>query len=609
MAWARMLAASAAIAYLTSPLHAAEPGAVELPYRDAGLDEREAAAYLLDRLTFGARAGDVERIVDTGLDRWVAAQLTGDSPEPALDARLAEYEALRMSHAELAGRYPNSSEMSAHIRRFHLGLIPPRDEPILDFSVVSRKIDAFRELNGFRTQEGELHQQLLAQKVLRAVYAENQLREVLTDFWHNHFFTGPTSFNARLWILPYEQEALRPHALGEFRHLLGAVTRHPAMRRFYVGNEQDMAVAPEDTTMASVIAAKQAAGDSSAGVAALVARAKSEIVAMEYEEDLVLSREFWPRTGPNLEYARALVTLQTLGPAADGTAQELDGVARAFTGWTTMPVGPSDRWFARGLKDVFELGFVRDGSFLFRADHHDARTKLIFGQLYPAGGGVDEGERVLDYLAAHPSTARHLATKLAARFVAETPPKALVERLADVFERSGGDIAAVMETLIESPEFWAAARDRTKVKTPLEYVASALRATDAEVEAPQAAADWIARMGQPLYAYLEPTGYPDDGEYWLDPASLLQRVAFAEALAVGDIAGIAIDPSALVRDTAAAPNAADVAARILPGRTPADALASLDLAALQETSNLQGRSDRLAALTALVIASPEFQLR
>src|SRR5690606_10246515 len=149
--------------------------------------------------------------------------------------------------------------------------------------------------------------------------------------------------------------------------------------------------------------------DSSAGVAALVARAKSEIVAMEYEEDLVLSREFWPRTGPNLEYARALVTLQTLGPAADGTAQELDGVARAFTGWTTMPVGPSDRWFARGLKDVFELGFVRDGSFLFRADHHDARTKVIFGQLYPAGGGVDEGERVLDYLAAHPSTARHLA--------------------------------------------------------------------------------------------------------------------------------------------------------------------------------------------------------
>src|SRR5690606_34493305 len=154
------------------------------------------------------------------------------------DARLGKYEALRMSHAELAARYPSSSEMSAHIRRFHPGLIPPRDEPILDFSVVSAKIDAFRQLNGFETQENALHGQLLGQKVLRAVYAESQLREVLTDFWHNHFFTGPASFNARLWILPYEQEALRPNALGDFRTLLGAVSRHPAMRRFYIGNEQ-----------------------------------------------------------------------------------------------------------------------------------------------------------------------------------------------------------------------------------------------------------------------------------------------------------------------------------------------------------------------------------
>ena len=298
-------------------------------------------------------------------------------------------------------------------------------------------MNEFREANGYLFQEHELRAQLVNQKVDRAVYAENQLREVLTDFWQNHFFTSPASFRARLWVLSFEGEAIRPNALGDFRTLLGAVSKHPAMRSYYAGNEQPSELAPGDSTFDMVVAEKAAEPGAATIAEALRARAESEVVALEYDEDLVLSREFWARTGPNPSYADALTRLQTLGPDANLSDADLLGVARAFTGWSTMPVGPSEGWYERGFKDALEVGFVLEDSFLFRADQHDGRPKSVLGLQLPAGGGVAEGERVLDILAAHEDTARHIARKLAVRFVADEPDAALVERLAQTaFERT-----------------------------------------------------------------------------------------------------------------------------------------------------------------------------
>ena len=571
----------------------------ELPWQDAGLSELEAAAFVLDRLTYGARPGDVDQVLEIGIEQWLAEQLAGDDPEAELEVRLADYEALGMSHADLGRRYPGGLQMSAHLRRFHPGLIPGRGELVLDFSVVRAKVNEFREANGFLFQELELRAQLVNQKVDRAVYAENQLREVLTDFWQNHFFTSPASFRARLWVLSFEGEAIRPNALGDFRTLLGAVSKHPAMRSYYAGNEQPSELAPGDSTFDMVVAEKAAEPGAATIAEALRARAESEVVALEYDEDLVLSREFWARTGPNPSYADALTRLQTLGPDANLSDADLLGVARAFTGWSTMPVGPSEGWYERGFKDALEVGFVLEDNFLFRADQHDGRPKSVLGLQLPAAGGVAEGERVLDILAAHEDTARHIARKLAVRFVAEEPDASLVERLALSFEDSGGDIAEVMLALVESPEFWAAARERDKVKTPLEYVASALRSVEAEVESPDAVVEWLTRMGQPLYTYLVATGFPDKGSFWLDSSAIVQRMNFAQRLLANEIEGVEV-PS-----PAATPDIETLAATVLPGRDLDDTIKTLG----EAYASAGAWRDGQAEITAMLIASPQFQLR
>ena len=578
----------------------ARPAALaELPWQAAGLSEREAAAFVLDRLTYGARPGDIDRVIETGIEQWLTGQLAGDAGETELAAHLADYEALGMTHQELGRRYPGGLHMSAHLRRFHEGLIPGRDETILDFSVVNAIVNEFREANGFLVQERELRAQLVNQKVDRTVYAENQLREVLTDFWHNHFFTSPASFRARLWVLSFESGAIRPNALGDFRTLLGAASKHPAMRTYYQGSEEPSELGPGDSTFDMILANEAAQPGAATAAEVMRARVQSEVVAVEYEDDLILSREFWSKTGPNPSYADALTRLQTLGPEAELGADDILAIGRAFTGWSTMPVGASEAWYERGYKDALEAGFVLEGGFLFRADQHDGRAKSVLGLELPAGGGIADGERVLDLLAAHEDTARHIARKLAVRFVSDEPDAALVERLASSFSSTQGEIAAVMRTLVESPEFWAAAGDRTKVKTPLEYVASALRAVNAEVESPDAVVEWISKMGQPLYTYLVAKGFPDKGSYWLDSAAIVQRMNFAQELAADAIEGVELPPAGAAADLET------LAASLLPGR---------DLDGMIETlgdayGNRNEPGDARAEVTAMLIASPEFQLR
>lgn len=496
------------------------------------MNRPDAKVLLLRRLSYGAHP---DKGGAGGAKAWLEAQLSGELPEDELDKRLASFSSLQLSDTEIIHRYPSGSQITAHMQRYHPGIIPPRDEPIVDFSVIAKKRDAFAAEQGYSSQ-WEYRNHLLGQKVVRAVYAQNQLRELMTDFWQNHFFTGSASFNARMWLMTYERDALRPNALGNFRELLGAVVKHPGWLSFYQGSESPMEVAPEQTTLAYNIARLRQTD--SAAADQLSRAVEREIRQVEHEEDLILPRQFWPKRGPNREMARALIKLQTLGPEGSVSEGDLTVAARVLTGWSVMPYGATDQWFVDGFDRALQAGFVRKEGFLFRADWHDARAKRFMGQSLSEGGGLDEGEQLLDILAAHPQTARNISRKLAEYFVSDTPSAEIVEYMAWVFTATKGNIAKVIEAMVAHDDFWLALQSQEKVKTPLQFAASAIRWLPAELNDPQAVIAWIGRMGQPLYGYQEPTGYPSDGRYWLDPAGLLARMNFAQALVSGEISGV-----------------------------------------------------------------------
>lgn len=558
-----------------------------LPYQQAGLSAEDAAAYLLDRLTFGVQPGDVERVVATGLEAWVERQLSASLPEPVLWSKLTAFPSVHMTAQQQVARYPDIHLVYAHARRFH-DLIPPPDTPV-DADWRQRKIAQFRKDQGFLDENVDLCNELVGQKIIRARYSQNQLAEVLTDFWFNHFYTTPTDFHARTWILAYERDAIRPHALGNFRDLLAASAMHPAMLA-YLDNAQSTAPDPASTSLHLTLnSMRREGGTRRQEVETQIARIRAEIQQVEQEEQIIVDKKFRPRAGINENYARELMELHTLGANGGYTQKDVSEVARAFTGWTVYPIGPSDAWFRSAFAQGAEVGFFRKGHFLFRPDWHDATEKHILGKPFPAGGGMDEGERILDMLAAHPATARHISRKLAVRFVSDTPPQALVEQLATVFQESNGDVRAMMRTLLASPEFWDEAATRSKIKSPFELALSALRALDAEVTGTKEVAEWIARMGQPLYAFQAPTGFPDRASFWINSGTLLARMNFGLSLTLGRIHGVRIDPRLLNhnKEFASATEALYVYLRcLLPGRAT-EKTAGLVTATVQSPAFMQ----------------------
>ncbi len=563
-------------------LAAAEPAsaaggrpALRMPWREGGWSEREAVAHLLDRFAYGARPGEVERVAATGLDHWMELQLApAGPPERALDRRLARLDALDMSAAEMARRFPGPPRVVREAVEAGVVERPVDGEAMAEEERAATRAAVVRWARGrgYRPQR-ELIGQLTAQKLYRAVYAERQLAEVLADFWFNHFNVSLTDRRARAYVLAYERDAIRPHVLGRFRDLLGATARHPAML-VYLDNAQSSAAQgaattadraverlpaarrrPREPERAPVVRigpgglvrelpeAPPAAPGGEAGEG-MNGGAAGAVVGETAEEDAARRRR--PR-GLNENYARELLELHTLGVDGGYSQQDVVEVARAFTGWTLVPPG-ADRRLAQQrlarLERAGGLGFATDGEFLFRADLHDAGAKTILGRRFPAGGGVEEGEEVLDLLARHPATARHVARKLAVRFVADDPPAALVERLAGVFQATGGDLRQVVRAVAESPEFWRREARAAKVKSPFELAVSALRALGAQVSDPRGVLAWTARMGQRLYAYAAPTGYPDRAGAWVNTGSLLERMNFGLALAAGEVPGVRFDLAA-----------------------------------------------------------------
>ena len=510
--------------------------------REAGLSHEQAAAHLLDRLTYGAQPGEVDRIATRGLDVWLEEQLGASLPEPDLEARLAVVPALRMDAQQQVGCYPDIHLVYAHARRFY-DLIPPVGTPV-DAEWRERRVAWFRKEQGYLDEDLDLYRELAGQKLIRARYCRNQLAEVLTEFWFNHFYVTPTHFRARTWVMAYERDAIRPNALATFRTLLGASARHPAML-WYLDNAQSTVPPGVPTFMqVGIDRLKGEGGSDITAVEACLARIQAEIDQMEFEEQAIIDKEFRPRSGINENYARELMELHTLGVDGGYTQRDVSEVARAFTGWTVYPIGITPEWFKTGFEAGQGIGFFREGHFLFRPDWHDATEKQVLGESLPAGRGREEGEGILDRLAAHSSTARHLAGKLAVRFVCEDPAPTLVDRLSAVFLDTGGDVRKVMEALITSREFWQEATKRSKIKSPFELVVSALRGLGAEVTETTPLVEWCAKMGQPLYGFQAPTGFPDRGRFWINAGTLLSRMSFGLALASNEIAGVRVEPVA-----------------------------------------------------------------
>ena len=533
-----------------------------LPWREAGLTERQAAAHLLNRFAFGPRPGEVDQVVAMGLDRWVERQLAADLPDPNLDARLRDLPALALSQADMVRIYRNPNQILQQAVKE--GVIDKRelaaakadeglkklyargnaggnggggngaggggaagaDAADLERPELRAKVLEFARAKGYRP-ERELQGQLLAQKVLRAAESQDQLREVMTDFWFNHFNVSATNGRARPYLLSFERDAIRPNALGSVRGLLEATARHPAML-YYLDNAESTA-APDAPTLL---------GDEMRSMRRPAGR-------FGYGPPPPSRPAGAPKGhGLNENYARELMELHTLGVDGGYSQRDVIEVARAFTGWTVLPSGPAREAVEKRLERVRRfggLGFQVDGDFLFRADMHDSAAKTVLGRSLPPGRGIEDGEQVLDVLAGHPSTARHLSTQLAVRFVSDNPPRALVDRLVATYDRSRGDVRAMLRTLVQSPEFWARGAVGAKVKSPFELAVSAVRASGAHVEDPRPLLGWIARMGEPLYAYQAPTGYPDRADAWVNTGSLLNRMNFGLQFASQRIPGVDMD--------------------------------------------------------------------
>jgi len=498
------------VAWLLPVLLAASvvPSASDTP---RPLTDDQKLLHALNRLGYGPRPGELEQTRQLGLNRWLEAQLSPASiDDKAVDAKIARLTTLQMPAPKLAMAYiadrANFVKMAQQKEAAGKETkVSPRQQQLID-RVVANDFPSQISLQAL----GELR----TAKVLRAAESKRQLQEVLVDFWGNHFNLDIRKGPVRTLILLADRDVIRPHVFGKFRDMLGASAKSPAML-VYLDNVRSTV----EREMPGMV--KVAAGEEEAKPAML--------------------------GGINENYARELMELHTLGVDGGYTQADVQEVARCFTGWSI------DR---------------DNGQFRFNARRHDNGAKTVLGQTIPANGGIRDGERVLDILAAHPSTAKFLARKLCVRLVADEPPATLVTKAAKTFTDTGGDLRAVVRTIVFSPEFTAPSAYRAKIKSPFEYAISAVRAINATMTVPDSSLKFgrarliidgapsvkeegrvgrsliqqIGVMGQPLFAYQAPTGYSEDSRDWVSSGALVSRLNFALALAGGQIGTVSLPP-------------------------------------------------------------------
>ena len=525
-------------------------------------------------------------------------KMTGDdnamaSPQPATALTPEEKEQARLREEQLyidleVQQLPNLPPNERY--RKILGMSPQAQLAFAD-TLKNRKGQEF--LEGLAPRQKEMlmamnnpgqvaMSELMQAKLLRAIYSQRQLEEVMADFWFNHFNVFVDKGLDRVMLTSYERDVIRPHALGKFEDLLVATARSPAML-YYLDNY--LSVGPDSAR-------------------ALGLPAHPSRYQMRYPPQPNPSKR---PSGLNENYGRELLELHTLSVNGGYSQRDVTETAKIFTGWTID--NPSE-----------------GGGFKFDERMHEPGPKSVLGHKFKPKG-ESEGLELLHRLASSPQTAHFISLKLAQRFVSDDPPPALVDKMAKTFLKKKGDIREVLNSLFHSPEFWDDANYRAKVKTPLEFVASAVRATGAEVDDALPLARQLGNMGMALYGAQPPTGYSMKAETWVSSLSLLVRMNFALALTSGKIKGVKMDVAQLEGNHSAPPDAdatlSSLEASLIAGgvskQTHDSITAQMEAAknaAPQHPGKAGARKTESAprppdanTLAGLLLGSPEFQRR
>lgn len=569
------------------------------------LDEQKRSLHALDRLSFGPRPGDVQAVATIGVDKWIEQQLHPEKiDDGAMQARLSSYRTLQMSSREMllnfppdpvlkvvqAGKLPMPHDTYRHAiymaaidrmqqrqeqkqnaaatnadqggqnnapspvslqrsqdrREAHrlvddLVLLPPgqRMQDILNLPVAQQRDltqglpVAKRQalLAGLSPEQREtvlalnnpqavINNEVQSAKLLRAAYSDRQLEEVLTDFWFNHFNVFIGKGADHYLVTAYERDVIRPRVLGKFKDLLVATAHSPAML-FYLDNWQNEG--PDSDAARGVPDHARAPGRMNGPFGA---RRWPGYPRPPQQQNKQQKRN----GGLNENYARELMELHTLGVNGGYTQQDVTQVARVFTGWTIDQP-------------------LQGGGFAFKPRLHEPGSKTVLGHTIKQGG-EKEGLQVLEILAHNPSTARFVSTELAQRFVSDDPPPSLIDAMSKTFLKTDGDIREVLRTMFRSPEFWAPEAYRARVKTPFEFVVSALRATQADIADPQPLLATLNKMGMPLYGAQPPTGYSTKSDVWVNSAALLDRMNFGLALSTNRLPGTSFNLAQLTNRAA-----------------------------------------------------------
>ena len=508
-----LLAAAALALSAATPLQSQQMASARLDHRELAADQQ--VIHALNRLTFGARPGDVQRVRSIGLDKWIDQQLHPEKiDDSSLERFLSRYGIINQDQSQLLAEFTKAQQERRMAKRADDKAASREDSIAYQRVAVTR-----RQVVG----------QLQSARVARAVAGNRQLEEVMTDFWLNHFNVfaqkGPPQ---AYYLAEYERDVIRPNSLGKFRDLLGAVAKSPAML-FYLDNARSM-VDSTRPRLAEIGRNRRPGGPDA--VLRVPARRGRNIpnrrrggqagrMDPAQDEQMRQRQNLLRNGGLNENYGRELLELHTLGVDGGYTQQDVINVARALTGWTIERP-------------------VAGGGFIFRPQMHDAGEKIVLGHKLKAGRGIEEGEEVLDIVARHPATARYIATKLVRRFVSDDPPKALVDQAAAVFTKTDGDIREVVRTILTSNEFFSQRAYRSKVKSPFEVVVSAMRAMNAQPDSTPRTAQVIAYLGQPIFGHQAPNGYPETGDAWMNTGAILNRINFGMAAAANRIPGARI---------------------------------------------------------------------
>jgi uncharacterized protein (DUF1800 family) len=616
-----------------------DPTLKNLPITELSADE--AILHALNRLAYGPRPGDVERVRQMGLAKWIDQQLNPNSiDDKALEARLENFPTLKMTSAKLIAEYPQPKQAEKQAAKRAQAQLDQEQQRRSDVAaaIVSRDMqptpaptetsatDANQSPTAGQSESGDANapapmkdspaqdntgvqgkgkrdalgsdpnnvpraigedskrpQRVVAElamaKVTRAIYSERQLQQVMDDFWFNHLNVFAGKGEDRYYLTAYERDVIQPHTLGKFKDLLTASAKSPAML-FYLDNHLSA-----DPRAAQRLAAQRAMRQQ--------ARYGGYGRPMPPPGQPKKQNE----RGLNENYGRELMELHTLGVDGGYTQKDVTEVARAFTGWTIEK--PREH-----------------PEFKFDDRLHDPDPKYVLGKKIHAGG-MKDGEEVIDLLVHDPSTARFISTKLARRFVSDTPPPALVDRMAKSFAESDGDIKTVMHTMIYSPEFWSRETYRAKIKTPFELVISATRALGTDVDMSQPLVGWVGRIGEPIYQCQPPTGYADKADAWVNTGALLNRLNFSLALAGNKMRGSRTDVAALlgVETSGDAKAALERAVQVfLGGQVGPTTVETLEKQ-LDSPQVVQAKLDDpvkqvdLGVVAGLVLGAPEFQRR